>query len=118
MNILTGNFIGKLDEKGRIVLPSIFRKELSNNNLKIRKDISKRVLILSTVKVWTEDLDNIKIYLNEYNDKFLINSRDIKLDVRGRILIPKEFLDYAEINEKLSFRGKERVIELWRNEEE
>jgi MraZ protein len=40
------------------------------------------------------------------------------LDGNGRLLLPKRYLEYAEIEQNLKFIGVDNTIEIWRKDED
>ena len=64
-----GNIEAKTDAKGRVFLPSVFRKVLqasSEELLVLRKDIYQKCLVLYPESVWNERLDMLKAQLRPW----------------------------------------------------
>jgi MraZ protein len=52
--------------------------------------------------------------LGEMLSRFVIGqAKDIQLDANGRILIPSELREYAEIDKKLILVGRTQRLEIW-----
>jgi MraZ protein len=52
--------------------------------------------------------------LGEMLSRFVVGqAKDIQLDGSGRILIPSELRDYAEIEKKLILVGRTQRLEIW-----
>ena len=65
-----GNIEAKTDAKGRVFLPSAFRKLLqtaAEEGLVLRKDIFQPCLVLYPQSVWDEQLNLLRSRLNRWN---------------------------------------------------
>ena len=88
-----GNIEAKIDAKGRAFLPAVFRKVLQTSgeeNLVLRKDVFEDCLVLYPESVWNEQMDLV-----------------------GRFLIPKRYLQLADIQQSIKFTGNGDTIEIW-----
>lgn len=120
---LLGNIEAKLDAKGRVFLPSVFRKQLQaagEERLIMRKDIFQQCLTLYPESVWYEQLDTLRSRLNRWNNEhqmiyrqYLAEAEVIQLDGNGRFLISKRCLQVAGINLDVRFIGMNDYIEIW-----
>ena len=62
-----GNIEAKTDAKGRVFLPSVFRKVLQSageERLVLRKDVHEDCLVLYPETVWNEQMDIMRSRLN------------------------------------------------------
>lgn len=122
-----GNFEAKIDVKGRIFLPAVFRKALqasSEENLIMRKDIYQKCLVLYPESVWNKLTDELRSKLDKWNPlhqklfrQFVANVEIVSLDSSGRLLISKRFLNLTNIQQNVSFIGIDDIIEVWSTEE-
>lgn len=118
-----GNIEAKLDTKGRVFLPSIFRKVLQTSceeNLVLRKDIFQPCLVLYPESVWNEQMDLLRSRLSRWNSshqqvfrQFVSDAELITPDSNGRILIPKRYQQLVGLEQKIKFIGMGDTIELW-----
>ena len=118
-----GNIEAKTDVKGRVFIPSQFRKQLqsvSEEKLIMRKDIFQDCLTLYPESVWNEDLNELKAKLSKWNAvhqqilrQFVSDVEIITPDSNGRILIPKRYLQLAGIESEVRFIGVVNKIEIW-----
>lgn len=123
-----GNIEAKADAKGRVFLPSVFRKELATGGdecLVMRKDIHQRCLVLYPEHVWNELTDGLNARLNYWNGlhrqlyRQLMTDVDLlTLDGNGRLLLPRRYLQMAGISQQIIFKGMGDTIEIWSPEEE
>ena len=118
-----GNIEAKLDMKGRVFLPSVFRKVLQasgEEKLVLRKDVHQSCLVLYPESVWNERMDALRQQLNIWNKEHQqllrkMNSEveEASLDGNGRLLISKRLLEKANITQAIRFIGMDNVIEIW-----
>lgn len=118
-----GNIEAKTDDKGRIFLPAIFRKQLleaGQTSLVLRKDVHQDCLVLYPQNVWQDIKDQLRSRLNLWDKRqqnifrqFVCDAEPLTLDATGRILIPKRYLDMAHIKGNVRFIGMDETIELW-----
>lgn len=119
----TGTIEAKLDAKGRVFLPSAFRKVLElaqEDTLYIRKDDFENCLTLLPGSVWNAQVDQLRQKMNPFSrqDKstfrqFVMNVEEVKLDGNGRFLISKKMMEIACLKQSVNFIGYDDVIEIW-----
>lgn len=118
-----GHIDAKTDAKGRVFLPSQFRRELQEagcGDLVLRKDVFQRCLVLYPTAVWDDLLATMRQRLNRWNPQeqtvfrqFVADAESVTLDAQGRLLIPRRLLDYANISGAAAFIGMGDTMELW-----
>lgn len=113
---MIGNYKNKLDDKGRLTIPSKFRNELGevviisygfDNTLEIR---TKKAF-----EQWSNSLvakGNLNKKARELQRIVLGNSFDLSLDKAGRINVPKELMQLAGIEKEVSIVGIGDKIEV------
>lgn len=121
-----GNIEAKIDAKGRIFLPSVFRKQLQaagEERLVMRKDVFQKCLTLYPESTWYEQLDTLRSRLNRWNKEeqtiyrqYMAEAEMLQLDGNGRFLINKRYQQIAEIAQEVRFIGMGDCIEIWSNE--
>jgi MraZ protein len=123
MDKFIGNIDAKLDVKGRVFVPATFRKTLqSSGNLQLvlRKDIHQDCLVLYPATTWNEELEQLRVKLNKWDERqqqifrqFVLESETLDMDANGRILIPKRYQQMAHIGNEVRFVGMYNTIEVW-----
>ena len=118
-----GNIEARTDSKGRVFLPATFRKVLQASGeevLVMRKDIHQKCLVLYPESVWNERVDALRARVNEWDDEgkmvlrqYMKEAELLTLDGNGRFLIPKRYLQMAEIDQMVRFIGLTDTIEIW-----
>ena len=120
---LLGNIEAKVDTKGRVFLPAVFRKALqtaAEETLVMRKDVFQQCLVLYPESVWNAQMDLLRSRLNRWNRthqeiyrQFVSDVELLTLDGNGRFLIPKRYLRMADISQEVKFIGMGDTIEIW-----
>ncbi|MFO7574038.1 MAG: division/cell wall cluster transcriptional repressor MraZ [Bacteroidales bacterium] len=126
MATFIGDYPCKVDEKGRVILPSSFKKQMptaSEDRFVVRKDIFEACLVLYTLDDWNVQLEKIRSRINPYNrehNRFLRNffmaTAEVTLDNNSRMLIPRRLLDMAGITRDVIMAGQDGRIEIWPEE--
>lgn len=112
----------KVDVKGRVLLPSAFKKQLAEvlaDGFIVKRSIFNKCLELYPMKQWEIEMQSIN-KLNRFVRKnidfirlFMAGVKTIELDDAGRFLIPKDLLLYAGIDKDLVLSSSITKIELW-----
>lgn len=118
-----GNIEAKVDAKGRVFLPATFRKVLQTGgeeSLVMRKDVFQPCLTLFPESVWNRQMDEMRSKLNRWNREhqrifrqFVSDVEAVTLDGNGRFLIPKRYIEMADIQQEVRFIGMGDSIEIW-----
>ena len=121
-----GNIEAKIDAKGRVFFPSVFRKVMQaagEEKLVLRKDIFQPCLVIYPESEWNRQMDELRTRLNRWNREhqrifrqFVSDAEMMTLDGNGRFLIPKRYAEMAGITQKVKFIGVGDSIELWSEE--
>lgn len=121
-----GNIEARVDVKGRVFLPSIFRKILQSGGeerLVLRKDVFQSCLVLYPESVWNAQMDELRAKLNRWNKdhqrifrQYVSDVEVVVLDGNGRFLIPKRYVQMTSIVQGVRFIGMGDSIEIWSEE--
>ncbi len=118
--MFTWNYERTIDEKGRIIIPPKFRKELGEEFI-ISRGLERCIYIYPMEK-WKELSEKISSLPLEKKDvriyqRFIFSSAlEVKIDSQGRISIPKALRDYAGIKREVIMVGVSSRIEIWDKE--
>ena len=120
-----GNIEAKVDAKGRVFVPVVFRKELtahSQGSLVLRKDIFQNCLTLYPQEVWDEEVATLRSRLSKWDREqkqifrqFVVDAERVEMDANGRILIAKRYLEMIDAQSDVIFVGFDNTIEVWAN---
>ncbi|MFP4060360.1 MAG: division/cell wall cluster transcriptional repressor MraZ [Bacteroidota bacterium] len=126
MSSFIGDYTCKVDTKGRIMLPSAFKRQMapaSQDVFVVKKDIYENCLVLYTMNEWERQNEIIRENTNPYNREhnqflrgFFRGTAEINADATNRILIPRRLLDEAGINNEVVMAGQGTKIEIWAKE--
>lgn len=119
-----GEYTGKVDDKGRLVLPSAFKCAVAEEkDLKfvIRKDIFENCLEMFTYREWERQSEEIKARLDFLNRQHSLFWREYMRDCAvvepdpkvGRISIPRKLLESIGVEKEVVFAGNDFKIEIW-----
>ena len=121
LNTFTGEFSYTVDAKGRVNIPSKFRKVLSVDNedtFVITRGMDPCVWVYPIV-VWQNienDLKNLSS-LSAINRTFVRNTvryaTPLTYDGQGRIQLTNTLINYAELGKKTLIIGMVNKIEIW-----
>lgn len=122
-----GNIEAKLDAKGRVFLPAVFRKQLQlagEELLVLRTDIHGKCLVIYPETAWNRLIDEISAKVSEWNEDeqmvlrtFMAEAEMLTLDGNGRFLISKRLMQAAAIDQSVRFIGMNDRIEIWASEQ-
>lgn len=123
MTTFIGDYPCKADVKGRIMLPSVFKKQMAGAQDKfvVKKDIFENCLVLFPQEEWDRQVKLLRSRINPYNREhnqflreFYKGTAEIILDANNRMLIPKRLLDWAGILDgEVVLAGQDGKIEIW-----
>lgn len=118
-------FIGEyevtLDVKGRFLLPSGFKKQLPDggeNSFVINRGFEK-CLSLYPNKSWKpifgeiSNLNQFDSNVRQFTRYFLNGATQVELDTANRILIPKNLIEYANLEKDIVLVSAINKIEIW-----
>lgn len=115
--LLLGQYRHSVDNKGRLIIPNEFRKDLSNT-LYITKGIENCVFVFSET-TWqviagkVASLPMTKKAGREFARIFFANASEETIDAQGRITIPRHLREYAGIDKKVVTVGVGERMEIW-----
>jgi MraZ protein len=111
-----------MDAKGRMAIPTRYRTvldEICSGDLVITIDMKSTCLTLSPLPEWKKFEEKVAALpalddLAEMLSRFVVGqAKDLQVDGSGRILIPPELRDYAQLEKKLVLVGRTRRLEIW-----
>lgn len=115
--MLTGQYDGKIDSKGRTAFPKKFR-EILGSKLIVTKGYENSLIVVSEEN-WkallegTEGRPFIEPETRETQRFLLGGASDIELDGKGRFILPSYLRTFSEIKENVVFVGLSRYVEIW-----
>jgi MraZ protein len=118
-----GDYNCKVDAKGRVSLPSAFKRQMQQGvqeGFVLKRDVFDNCLILYPMKEWERQNQLIRSKTNPYNKEhsrflrmFYSGTAELIPDSNNRILIPKRLLEFANIQDEVIMAGQYGKIEIW-----
>lgn len=115
-----------LDDKGRVVLPAAFKKEMGESfdrTFTIEVDPYEKCFNIYPASSWEKRIAFVRSRLNPNDprqsrvlDKFFQNFVKINVSDNGRLNIPNAFLNRMGITKDVVFTGQGDKIRLWEAE--
>lgn len=124
MSTFIGNSEARLDAKGRVFVPSAYRRLLPDDGtgrrLVMRIDPDNACLILYPEAVWNRKVADFKEKLDEWNPEdqmllmqFVSDAEWLDIDAQGRVLVPRRYLLQIGAESEVLFVGMLDRIALW-----
>ena len=122
LNYLIGTYECKVDVKGRVLIPSAFKKQLAaviNKGFVLKRAVFQSCLELYPISEWEEliskvnSLNRFKKKNNDFIRRFTAGVKFIELDNNGRLLIPKDLIEFSNIKRKIVLSSSVNIIEIW-----
>jgi len=124
MHTFLGEYEVAIDAKGRFLLPAGLRKQLpegAGERFVMNRGFES-CLVLYTMDVW-QVLSAKMNKLNDFNQKerafkrlFLNGASIVELDSAGRMLLPKNLMEYASLSKEMILAAQGNKVELWDKE--
>lgn len=119
-----GEYICKVDDKGRLSLPSALRKQLpseAHDRLVLNRGFEQH-LNLYPANEWeklAQRIGQLNLFVKrnrEFVRKFNNGATELEIDSSSRILIPKSLMEYASITKEVILFAYANRIEIWSKE--
>ena len=123
MKTFLGKIDAKLDAKGRVFVPAVFRKVLSEEERErvvVRMETDEKYLVVYPESVWNRQVMELQSKLNEWDPEdqmllmqFVGDAEVLDFDAQGRVLLPKRLQGRLGGDSELVFVGMVDRIALW-----
>ncbi|WP_299136701.1 division/cell wall cluster transcriptional repressor MraZ [uncultured Tenacibaculum sp.] len=119
---LIGTYECKMDAKGRLMMSSAFKKQLSSvlqDGFVVKRSVFQSCLELYPMKEWSLMMDKVNKlnrFVKKNNDfirRFTAGVKIVEVDASGRILIPKDLCQFAGLSKELVLSSAVNIIEIW-----
>lgn len=115
-----GEYEARLDAKGRFLFPAGFKKQLSSEDVSFVLNRGfEKCLRLYTSESWDPVFENLS-KLNDFDPKvrqfkrfFLNGATPVEFDTAGRLLVPKNLIEYAGLDKDIVLVSVIDKIEIW-----
>jgi len=122
MNGVAGVYECKVDDKGRIIVPSELLRQIIPEEMREKFVVKKGVdvcLILYLESEWQKKSSEVEA-LDEYDEEvvafkryFYSSVKRLFMDSNNKLLFPKALLEYAEIDKDVVLLAMTHTIEIW-----
>lgn len=123
MKLIGDNITAKLDDKGRIAIPAVFKKRLLASDVAsfvLKKDNENECLLLYPMKEWEDKDAFLQANLNDfdprhkrYKAEFYRNTSEVEMDGSGRLNLPQKLLQMVGIEKDVLVKGNGSILEFW-----
>ena len=125
LNSIIGTYECKVDTKGRLMIPSGLKKQLSNSlqdGFVLKRSVFQQCLELYPMAEWNllmQKINKLNRFVKKNNDfirKFTAGVRMVEVDDLGRLLIPKDLVVFSQINKDIVLSSAVSIVEIWDKE--
>ena len=115
--MLLGQYNHNIDEKGRVSVPAKFREELGMSFI-VTKGLDNCLFAYSKEE-WSKFEEKLKtLPLTNPNARnfirfFFSGATECEIDKQGRINLPQNLRDYAELTKEVTVIGVSTRVEIW-----
>lgn len=122
MGLFLSCYENRLDTKGRISVPAAFRSSLNNENFAgvvLYRSFTHNCiegLSMSRMEEIAKATDKMGMFDGELDDLSALvfaDARPLQFDVTGRIVIPTDLLEHANIKDTALFVGRGKGFQIW-----
>ena len=122
MNYLIGTYECKIDVKGRLLIPIALKKQIANSisqGFVLKRAVFQQCLELYPLQQWKDliskvnKLNRFKKKNNDFIRRVTAGLKFIEIDNTGRLLIPKELTEFANIKREIVLSSSVNIIEIW-----
>lgn len=119
---LIGTYECKVDAKGRLMVPSALKKQLSpmlQEGFVLKRAVFQPCLELYPMEEWNKmmvKINSLNPFVKKNNDfirRFTAGVKTVEVDTNGRLLIPKDLVSYAGIDKEIVLSSAIGIIEIW-----
>ena len=119
---LIGTYECKVDAKGRLMISSAFKKQLSpilQEGFVVKRAVFQPCLELYPMQEWNKvmlKINSLNRFIKKNNDfirRFTAGVKGVELDSSGRLLIPKDLCHFAGIKKQIVLSSAINIIEIW-----
>ncbi|MDA0201201.1 MAG: division/cell wall cluster transcriptional repressor MraZ [Bacteroidetes bacterium] len=122
MQHFIGTYECKADAKGRIMVPAALKKQLSkqlDKSFVIKRAVFNQCLELYPLDQWQDlmekvnKLNRFKKKNNDFIRRFTAGVKLLDIDTTGRLLIPKDLINHANISREVVVSSVVNILEIW-----
>jgi MraZ protein len=123
VGLFLSTFINRLDKKGRVSVPAPFRAALSGESYQgvvLFPSYRQKALEgvgMAAMEEMGQRMDNQFAFFSDDHDELATvlfgQSVQLNFDDNGRITLPQDFIDFANIDDQVVFVGLGQKFQIW-----
>ena len=122
LDTIIGTYECKVDAKGRVLLPAPLKKQLATslqNGFVLKRSVFQPCLELYPMKEWDlmmEKINKLNKFVKKNNDfirRFTAGVKVVEIDALGRLLVPRDLVQFATITKDVVFSSAVNIVEIW-----
>jgi MraZ protein len=122
MSLFLSSYENRLDTKGRISVPAPFRASVANEQfcgVVLYRSFTNNCiegLSMSRMEQMANATDKMGVFDSELDDlsaMLFADARPLAFDVTGRVVIPADLLEHADIKDTAVFVGRGNSFQIW-----
>jgi MraZ protein len=122
LNTIIGTYECKVDAKGRLMIPSALKKQLSvslQDGFVLKRSVFQACLELYPMAEWNlmmEKINKLNRFVKKNNDfirRFTAGVKVVEVDDLGRLLIPKDLVAFGNISKDIVLSSAVNIVEIW-----
>ncbi len=123
---LIGTYECKIDAKGRLMLPSVLKKQLlpvMENGFVLKRSVFSRCLEIHPYTEWNTlmtEVNKLNRFVKKNNDfirLFTAGVKMIEVDSNFRLQISKDLISYASLSKNIVLSCSLNMVEIWDKEQ-
>jgi MraZ protein len=122
LNSLIGTYECKVDIKGRLLLPAPLKKQLAaslQDGFVLKRSVFQPCLELYPMAEWNlmmQKINKLNKFVKKNNDfirRFQAGVKVVEIDALGRLLVPKDLTNFAQITKEVVLSSTVNIVEIW-----
>ena len=118
---IVGTYECTVDVKGRILLPVALKRQLNkivNDGFVVKRSVFNKCLEIhpmSEMQKLVAQINKLNRFVknNDFIRSYLAGLKLVELDSVGRVLIPKDLFEFAQLNKSIVLSSSVNMIEIW-----
>jgi len=119
---ILGTYECKVDIKGRIMLPSVLKKQILpvlNDGFVVKRSVFNKCLEIHPMSEWEKivnQVNKLNRFVKKNNDfirSYMSGLKIVSVDSSSRLLIPKDLIKFAGLEKEIVLSSSVNIIEVW-----
>ena len=119
---LIGSYECKIDAKGRLMVPSKLKSQLLpmlEEGFVLKRAVFQPCIEMYPMSEWNalmqkvNSLNRFKKKNNDFIRRFTAGVKMVEVDANGRLLVPKDLLNFAGLQKEIVLSSAINIVEIW-----